>query len=76
MNPSLQRYLEFRQMMLRQARAQRAHGRNAGLDARHAARAAAERAVIERSALLERAAEQAEALRWTLHAVRQGEAGA
>lgn len=76
MNPSLQRYLEFRQMMLRQVRAQRAQGRNAGFDARHAARAAAESAVIERSALLEQAAEQAEAMRWTLRAVRRGEAGA
>jgi hypothetical protein len=71
MNPSLERYLEFRQMMIRQARHQRARGQRHSLDARSAATTAAERAVIERSALLEQAAESAEAMRWTLRAVRQ-----
>jgi hypothetical protein len=71
MNPSLQRYVEFRQMMVRQARAQRADSRAHAVGDGAGARQARERAMIERSALLEQAAEQAAAMRWTLRAVRR-----
>jgi molybdopterin/thiamine biosynthesis adenylyltransferase len=75
MNPSLQRYVEFRKLMIRQAKAQRARGAVGAANTAHEARAARESALIERSNLLERAAAQAEAMRWTLRAVRaQGNA--
>ncbi len=70
MNESLQRYLDFRRMMVRQAKAQR-NGSVQALGAGGAeVRELRERLLLERSALLEQAAEQVEAMRLTLKAVR------
>jgi hypothetical protein len=61
MNRSLERYLEYRKLLARQAKAQ---------SPRVASGRGHEGAPIARSYRLDRAADQAEAMRWTLRAVR------
>ena len=65
MNGSLQRYVHFRQMMMRQSEGQEADS----LDASSPFAKAADGQLFERSAVLQEAVERVEALRLTLKAL-------
>ena len=71
MNDSLQRYVDFRQMMLQQAEGQRSQSLTRLCSAEHKSGTLDEGSLLQRSANLQEAVAQIEAMRLTLKAVSE-----
>ena len=71
MNDSLQRYVDFRQMMLKQAEGQRSQSLTGFCSAERKSGALDEGLLLQRSANLQEAVAQIEAMRLTLKAVSE-----
>ena len=71
MNDSLQRYVDFRQMMLKQAEGQRSQSLTGFWSAERRSGALDEGLLLQRSANLQEAVAQIEAMRLTLKAVSE-----